>query len=71
VEDPFHGVPRPVKTDIEAILFTYYTNTACSFDFRLYLTPLGQTRQFIDTSGTSLCKRKFALFWACLLFLPV
>jgi hypothetical protein len=28
------------------------TNTACSFDIRLYLTPLGQDKQFIETYGT-------------------
>jgi hypothetical protein len=26
--------------------------TACAFDIRLYLTPLGQARQFIETCGT-------------------
>jgi hypothetical protein len=27
-------------------------HTACAFDIRLYLTPLGQARQFIETCGT-------------------
>jgi hypothetical protein len=27
-------------------------HTACVFDIHLYLTPLGQTRQFIETCGT-------------------
>jgi hypothetical protein len=26
--------------------------TACAFDIRLYLIPLGQARQFIETCGT-------------------
>ncbi len=26
-------------------------NTVCAFDIRLYLTPLGQARQFIETCG--------------------
>ncbi len=26
--------------------------TACAFDIPLYLTPLGQVRQFIETCGT-------------------
>jgi hypothetical protein len=26
--------------------------TACVFDISLYLTPLGQARQFIETCGT-------------------
>ncbi len=26
--------------------------TACTFDIRLYLTPLGQARQFIETCGS-------------------
>jgi hypothetical protein len=34
--------------------------TACTFDIHLYLTPLGQARQFIETCGTYnlLCGRK-------------
>jgi hypothetical protein len=27
-------------------------STACTFDIHLYLTPLGQARQFIETCGT-------------------
>ncbi len=27
-------------------------DTACAFDICLYLTPLGQARQFIETCGT-------------------
>jgi hypothetical protein len=39
-------------------------NTACTFDIRLYLTPLGQARQFIETCGAQnlLCGRKFVYF---------
>jgi hypothetical protein len=47
-------------------------STACAFDIRLYLTPLGQAKQFIETCGTKnlLCGRKFVYFWASLLYLP-
>ncbi len=29
-----------------------HKSTACAFDIRLYLTPLGQARQFEETCGT-------------------
>jgi hypothetical protein len=32
--------------------FVYDGNTACLFNIRLNLTPLGQARQFIETCGT-------------------
>ncbi len=32
--------------------FLFMSHTACAFDIRLYLTPLGQARQFIETCGT-------------------
>ncbi len=34
------------------ILLPKEGHTACAFDIRLYLTPLGQARQFIETCGT-------------------
>jgi hypothetical protein len=39
--------------------FVLTPGTACSFDICLYLTPLRQARQFIETCGTQnlLCKR--------------
>ncbi len=37
-------------------------NTACLFDIRLYLTPLGQARQFIETCGTKISSVEGNLF---------
>ncbi len=53
------------KVDINREKKVFVCDTACAFDIRLYLTPLGQARQFIET-----CGRKFVYFWASLLFLP-
>jgi hypothetical protein len=41
---------RPRSLDIFSFIFV--PPTACAFDIRLYLTPLGQARQFIETCGT-------------------
>ncbi len=37
----------PLSTVVLQVILLCYT--ACAFDIRLYLTPLGQARQFIET----------------------
>ncbi len=53
-------------------VFNLFLNNIAAylFDIRLYLTPLGQARQFIETCGTwkRLCGRFFVYFWAHLSF---
>ncbi len=46
--------------------FLTFADTACASDIRLYLTPLGQARQYIETCGTWNLPygRKFVYFWA-------
>jgi hypothetical protein len=53
------------KTDLLIVL-----STACSLDICLYLTPVGQTRQFMEICGpqNALCGRQFVYFWADLFF---
>ncbi len=44
-----------LKANVERLSMTSllaYAHTACAFDIRLYLTPLGQPKQFIETCGT-------------------
>jgi hypothetical protein len=39
-------------TGLTAWLASKESNIACAFDICLYLTPLGQARQFIEACGT-------------------
>ncbi len=38
---------------------TFDVNTVYELDINLYLTPLGQIRQFIENCGNPLCGRKY------------
>ncbi len=47
-----HVATSNLDRNFSIFKFPLLSITACLFDIRLYLTPLGQARQFIVTCGT-------------------